>query len=490
MPALNHVRVKSDNFSESILNSLPANVAVLAPDGAILATNEAWDRFARENGDPPLKSIGTSANYLDACRQAAASGEPHAQAALNGILSVLQGDRQFFQFEYPCSSATQPRWFLMSVSPLLGKQGGAVVTHSNITDRKLAEVALQASEFTIRSLLASAPQAVIAVSADEKIVFVNGSVENMFGYTPEELVGQPLEILVPEQSRKIHADAHRVYFARMQSRPMGIGLDLLGRRKDGVTFPVEISLSAIETAQGQLAIAFVSDITKRREIEKSATEHGKEIQALAASLLTAQEEERRRVSRELHDQICQQLASLAIDMGSLAADPQFPGEYQGRLKELQARVVKASDATRHLAYELHPSVLEDLGLVASLRELAKDFSRHTKIPAKLTHSPLPVALPREVGACLYRVAQESLQNIAKHASARNVTIALSFRKGNAQLRVVDDGVGFNSQIAKGSGGLGLIGMEERVRLVNGKLAISSHLGRGTRIALEIPCLNL
>ena len=488
---LNHLQaVEPDNFSESILNSLPANVAVLALDGTIVATNEAWNRFARENGDPPQNSIGPSANYLDACSRAAVRGEPYARTALDGIQSVLHGHEPFFQFEYPCHSTIEQRWFLMSVSPLLGKQGGAVVTHSNITDRKLAEVALQGSEFTIRSLLASAPQSVIAVSADEKIVFVNGSVENMFGYSADELVGQSLDILVPEASRKQHADDHRIYFARMQSRPIGIGLDLKGRRKDATSFPVEISLSAIETAQGKLAIAFVSDITKRRELEQSANAHAKEIQALAASLLTAQEEERRRVSRELHDQICQQLASLAIDMGGLAADPQFPPEYQDRLKSLQTRVVKASDATRHLAYELHSSVLEDLGLLASLQELAKEFSRRTKIAAKVTHVSLPVSLPREVGACLYRVAQESLQNIAKHASARNVTIALSFRKGHAQLKVVDDGQGFNPQTAKGSGGLGLIGMEERVRLVNGRLSISSHLGRGTKIALEIPCFSL
>ena len=101
---------------------------------------------------------------------------------------------------------------------------------------------------------------------------------------------------------------------------MGIGLDLEGRRKDGTQFPVEIGLSAIETAAGKLAVAFVSDITQRRRLEQGAQAHAQEVQALAASLLTAQEEERRRVSRELHDQICQQLASLAIDIGGLAAE--------------------------------------------------------------------------------------------------------------------------------------------------------------------------
>ncbi len=268
---------------------------------------------------------------------------------------------------------------------------------------------------------------------------------------------------------------------------MGMGLDLEGRRKGGTNFPVEIGLSAIETAQGKLAIAFVTDISERRRLEQEAKAHAKQVQALAASLLTAQEEERRRVSRELHDQICQQLASLAIDMGGMVADPLLPETVQTRLKDLQARVVKASDETRHLAYELHSSVLDDLGLVVSLKDLSKEFSRQTKIAVKVNCDPLPVAIPREIASCLYRVAQESLQNIAKHAHAKRVTISLALRDGILKLLISDNGVGFNVSTAKGHGGLGLIGMEERVRLVNGKLSVTAHAGRGTQVALEIPC---
>jgi signal transduction histidine kinase len=245
-------------------------------------------------------------------------------------------------------------------------------------------------------------------------------------------------------------------------------------------------LSAIETAQGKLAIAFVSDITERRRLEQAAQAHAKEVQALAANLLTAQEEERRRVSRELHDQICQQLASLAIDMGGLAAETSLPEDAQSRLKALKARVVKASDETRHIAYELHSSVLDDLGLVASLQDLVKEFSRQTKIGVKMTHDALPATLPREKASCLFRIAQESLRNIMKHAHAKHVTMALTVRKGTVAVTITDDGVGFNFLTAKGQGGLGLIGMEERVRLVKGKLSIASQPGRGTRIALEIP----
>lgn len=361
-----------------------------------------------------------------------------------------------------------------------------LIAIDDVTERKRAQEESEMNASTIRALLDSSAQSVIAVNPDAKIVLANGYTEKMFGYSREQLVGQPLNILVPKEARERHAGHHKAYFANMQSRPMGIGMDLEGRRKDGTQFPVEIGLSAIETAAGKLAVAFVSDITQRRRLEASAQTHAQEVHALAASLLTAQEEERRRVSRELHDQICQQLASLAIDIGGLAVEA--PAKFlQERLRTLQARVVKASEETRHIAYELHPSVLDDLGLTASLRGLCKEFSERAKdVTLEFSAADLPAHLPREIASCLYRIAQESLQNVSKHANAKHVSVSLVLKEGSVVLTITDDGVGFDLAGVKGRGGLGLIGMEERARLVNGKLSVTARPGHGTRIALEVP----
>ncbi len=434
-----------------------------------------------------MTAIGPSANYLEVCGRAAAEGDAGAQEALDGIRKVLAGQLDSFRSEYPCHATNERRWFVMNVTPLKGMRGGAVITHTNISDRKLAEVAAQTNESMIRALLASAPQSVIAVSEDKRIVFVNGNVHKMFGYTQEDLLGQPLDILIPEYARARHEEHHNVYFANLQTRPMGIGMELEARRHDGTHFPVEIGLGAIKTAAGKLAVAFVSDITERRRMEEAARADAREIHALAASLLTAQEEERRRVSRELHDQICQQLASLAIDMGGLAVEAALPPDLEDRLKALQARIVKASEETRHIAYALHPSVLDDLGLVASLQDLSQEFSKLTGIGVKFTHDAAPASIPREIASCLHRVAREALQNIGQHAKASHVEVKLAIRNGRIVLTIHDDGAGFDQQGVKGRGGLGLVGMEERARLVNGKISIRTQPGRGTRIALEIPC---
>jgi signal transduction histidine kinase len=263
---------------------------------------------------------------------------------------------------------------------------------------------------------------------------------------------------------------------------MGIGMILEARRKDGSLFPVEIGLSAIETASEKLAVAFVTDVT-----ERLAQERVQQANALAAKLFTAQEEERRRISRELHDQICQQLAALAIDIGGLSASPPSPEDSPKRFKELQSRVVKASEQARHFAYELHPSVLDDLGLTASIGALCKEFSdQHPDIALEFNDGTVPASVPLKVASCVYRVAQASLQNVGKHSKASHVSVSLGFKEDAVVLTIADDGVGFDLEAIKGRVGLGLIGAEERARLLNGTFTVASQQGHGTRITLEIP----
>jgi signal transduction histidine kinase len=151
-------------------------------------------------------------------------------------------------------------------------------------------------------------------------------------------------------------------------------------------------------------------------------------------------------------------------------------------------VAKASEDARHIAYQLHPSVLDDLGLVVSLQAVCEEFSKREGISVKFTSARLPDALPREAASCLYRVSQEALSNIARHSHAKHVSVALAAEKDGVVLSIEDDGAGFDPQRAKGRGGLGLVSMEERARLVDGKLTIGSKPGKGTRIALRIPAI--
>ncbi|MGA2713603.1 MAG: chemotaxis protein CheB [Bryobacteraceae bacterium] len=468
---------KSGDYARAIVETIHEALVVVDSECRVLTVNRSFCDLFRV----PLQNVGNQSFF----------GQGAGQFKVSRLRELLQGvlskGNEIKDFEVDQQFAGIGRRHLVLNAHKVDTSKRILIAIEDFTERKQAQEEAENSQSTIRALLDSSMQSVVAVNAEGKIVLVNGNTEKMFGYGRKELLGQPLEILVPESARARHVEDHKVYFANMKSRPMGIGLELGGRRKDGTVFSVEIGLSAVETAMGKLGVAFVTDITQRKQLERAAQAHAEEVHALAASLLTAQEDERRRVSRELHDQICQQLASLAIDIGGLAADPPPREDAQSRLRAIQARVVKASEETRHIAYELHPSILDDLGLVASLRDLCKQFSeRATDIRLKFTDVVLPASVPREVASCLYRVAQESLQNIAKHANAKRALVALTLQKGTLGLKIADDGAGFDPTVVKGRGGLGLIGMEERARLVNGKLSIVSRPGRGTRIALEVP----
>ena len=229
------------------------------------------------------------------------------------------------------------------------------------------------------------------------------------------------------------------------------------------------------------------ELTERKRLERIAEGNRKEIQALAASLMTAQEDERRGVSRELHDGMCQELGSLAIEIGKIAAHLPSREDVPIQLRALQARVVKASVEARHIAYQLRPPEL-DLGLTIALRDLCNQFAeRAPEMALEFTSGALPESVPLEVTSSIYRVAQESLYNTVTHSKARHASVILTWRQGALELTIADDGDGFDCQNVQGKGGLGLIGMEERARLVNGKLTITSQPGSGTRIASMFLC---
>jgi signal transduction histidine kinase len=231
------------------------------------------------------------------------------------------------------------------------------------------------------------------------------------------------------------------------------------------------------------------DITERKQLERIAEANRKEVQALAASLMTAQEDERRRVSLELHDGMCQELGLLAMEIGNIAAHLPSPEDLPSQLRALQGSVVRASVEARNIAYQLRPPGLDELGLPFVLQDLCNQLAeRAPGMALEFTSCALPESVPLEVTSCVYRVAQESLYNTVRHSRAKNASVILTWRQGAIELTIADDGDGFDSQSVQGKGGLGLIGMEERARLVNGKLTIMSQPGSGTRIALDVPLL--
>jgi signal transduction histidine kinase len=214
-----------------------------------------------------------------------------------------------------------------------------------------------------------------------------------------------------------------------------------------------------------------------------------ELRHLSQQLVQAQEEERKSISRELHDEIGQMLTGLKMELANLEEFRNFPGDEFGKhLAETKALTEQTMRSVRDLAMGLRPSMLDDLGLEPALRWQAREFSRRSSIPVSIEAEGDLGHLAESVRTCIYRVVQESLTNCARHAQASNVQITVQGKKDGIRLTVQDDGKGFDPDNVSG-GGLGLIGMEERIKKLGGTLAISSQNPkepRGTVLKVELP----
>jgi PAS domain S-box-containing protein len=360
-------------------------------------------------------------------------------------------------------------------------------TGIDVTERQEAKEQAQESEATMRALLETAAQAVVAVRRDGRIVLVNAAAETMFGYQREELIGLKVGDLVPQRSREQHAGYQAEYFRQPQNRPMGVAQDLAGVRKNGTEFPIEVSLGHVETRDGTLAVAFVFDITERKRSRDALEQSEARLRSLTAGLLAAQEEERKRLSRDLHDDLNQRMAMLAVGVAELEAGlPDSAGAIREHLLNLETSLKGVSNDLRRTAYQLHPSVLEHLGLAAALEAYCEDVSKLGKIKARFKQHNVPEHIPEAAALCLYRVAQESLGNAVKHSGATRASVNLTGRENELILTISDTGRGFDPSEARKKGGLGLVSMEERVRLAEGILAIRTRPGDGTHVTIRIP----
>jgi PAS domain S-box-containing protein len=229
------------------------------------------------------------------------------------------------------------------------------------------------------------------------------------------------------------------------------------------------------------------DITPRKLAQDALRRSEEQLRRLMANLITTQEEERKRVARELHDDMNQRMAMLSNEVATLEQTP--PGSarlIRKQLRSLRERVDQLSDDLRRTAQHLHPSALEHFGLVAAIESHCSDFLKLHRIPLKLTHRSVPVSIPFEVSLCLYRVTQECLNNVATHSGARKVTVAIRGDKDGILLSVADNGKGFDPGLLADQSGLGIVGIRERVRLVDGIVSIDSRPGRGTQIDVRVP----
>jgi signal transduction histidine kinase len=254
-------------------------------------------------------------------------------------------------------------------------------------------------------------------------------------------------------------------------------------RPDGSVIWLEESGHGFFDGKGGLrqTIGMVADVTERKLAEEA-------ISGVSRRLIVAQEQERARIARELHDDLSQRLALLQIGIEQFKQD--MPGP-SSRARQQLDDIAKASaevlSSIHDLSHQLHPSRLDILGLVTSLRGFCREFSQRHKLPVLfVNHNDIQKEIPKDVTLCLYRIVEEALQNVVKHSGAEDATVELSGHGNRIDLCVSDSGTGFTPEPTNEEAGLGLISMRERLRLVGGHLSIESKPSHGTRIRVRIP----
>jgi PAS domain S-box-containing protein len=376
----------------------------------------------------------------------------------------------------------------ISLSPIVTPHGPAVVAAiRDVTDVRDADNIRRKSDRVLRSVLDSAPDAMVVVNSQGRIQIVNSRTEQLFGYTRAELLGMSVDDLVPASLRSTHA-AHRARFFRdPQLRPMGLGLDLFGRRHDGTEFPVDISLSTLPTDEGLLVIAAVRDVTDRKLAEKQLARSQEVAQRrrLVAHLVQAQEEERRKIAADIHDDSIQAMTAASLRLQQLRKHLTTE-QQQEVITRLDEAVRESITRLRRLMFDLRPPTLDRVGVGPAVRELLDRIRAEVDIDYtlddKLTTEP-----SNDLRIELYRITQEALTNIRKHAGAHHVKIELRQVEQGYQVHIADDGVGFDVASRSGQPGhLGLVAMRERATIAGGWWTLDSKPGRGTMVDFWLP----
>jgi len=362
-----------------------------------------------------------------------------------------------------------------------GNRKLALSVDRDITERKRMEEALKHSESRYRDLFESASDAIFIRDLKGNIIEANQAASVLSGYTAGELARMNIsELLTLESLETVMESQQRQLAGQTISQRYEVELT----RKDGTRATMEAMERLITRNQQPVAIHSVArDITEQKRVREY-------MRTYAERVTKTQEEERKRVARELHDDTAQALVSLGMDIGSLTvATGQLPREVRKRLKELRSRTSDILQGVRSLSQALRPPMLEELGLLAALQELTNDLVDQYGIDAQFQLQGTIRRFPPDAELALFRIAQEALNNVVKHTRATKAAVRVNFSPTKVKLTITDNGQGFEFHEVMNnlaySGKLGLMGMQERARLLGSTLDVQSQLGKGTTVALEV-----
>ncbi|MDR3368972.1 PAS domain S-box protein [Rhodoferax sp.] len=362
----------------------------------------------------------------------------------------------------------------------------AVFLIGKLKSRALLAHALKDATGLYQQTVDSVMDAIVAIDEAQHIVLLNPAAEKMFGYTASELMGQHFERLMPERARNLHEEhINRFADSDESSRTMAPQMEITGLRSNGEEFPIESTISRSMVGGRLQMTAVLRDVTDRRRAQRELQQVNKQLRQLTSSLQSVREQERKRLSSELHDDLGQQLTGLKLSLSWLTNRLR-----DGRaatldmVDDMRGLVDTAIGSVRRISSELRPLILEDLGFEEAIAWHCQDFEKRSKIKVILNVSGTQDITGDDLITALFRIVQESLTNVVKHAQATQVNIDVVALKNELVLTVADNGQGLAYPLREG--GIGLVSMRERAISIGAIFKVSSSPGQGTMIELIIP----
>ena len=335
--------------------------------------------------------------------------------------------------------------------------------------RQQAASALRDSAERLRAILETAVEGIITIDERGSIESFNRAAERIFGYQAKEVIGRNVSILMPSPHREQHDSYIGNYLRTGHAKIIGVGREIVARRKNGRAFPIDLAVSEVRLADRRLFTGFIRDITERKLLEKE--------------ILEISEREQRRIGQDLHDGLCQHLAG--IELMSQALEQKLVRRSKvaaDRAADIAKNVRDAIGHTRLLARGLSPVTLESEGLMSALQELALNTEKIFRVTCRFDCTPPVLVSDYAAATHLFRLAQEAVSNAIKHGKAKRILIRLKEGRGRMTLSVIDNGSGFPTQLPE-SKGMGLRIMQSRAGMIGGTLSIERNAAGGTNVTV-------
>ncbi len=465
-----------DDLLRAIIDACVSNVAVLDESGSIIYASKAWnplDHSSKPQADRHDKALAGFEN----CERFSESGldeEPNVTLA-DDLKGILSGKVKEFHRQYYFRSLKDRRPFAMHAARLNLPPSTfrVLITHEELP----VQEEFKNSKERLLELLGT------------RILAWEGEVEGQrFDYVSEqaiEMLGYPLSSWSEPNflASHVHADdLHLVMAAYQKQTDIMEHFDLTFRMwaSDGRLVWVQNLISVVSRDPGKTRLhGFMIDISERKRAEQA-------LKDLAGRLIAAQEEERRRVARELHDDFNQRMALLSIELEQLGEKIEKPLELRKTVQSILDQANELSAEIHRLSYKLHPSQLDHLGLLAAVKSLCRDLTQTGKLKVDFHQAGFPGELDKDITLCVFRIAQESLRNCVKHSGADSVKVLLTKTRSAVRLSVSDNGCGFNTKSGLMEKGLGFINMKERLHPLGGEMTVYSRPQGGTRIKVSVP----